>query len=112
LPEQDQATSAVLFLLGKGDIVGDFSVRYAEGGGPDTYVLRLDPRQRQAEYDWLEVTAGRESLQIRALTAGDAQGGRQTFAFANFKENPGLSDKMFQFTIPRGTEVITSDRMP
>ncbi|MGH9372797.1 MAG: outer membrane lipoprotein chaperone LolA [Vicinamibacterales bacterium] len=111
VPEQDQATSAVMFLMGKGDVTRDFTVRYADGGSPDTYVLRLDPRSRQAEYDWLEIVADRNTLQIRSLTAGDAQGGRSTFAFTNFKENPGLADKMFQFTIPRGTEV-TSGKTP
>jgi len=108
VPEQDEATSAVLFLLGRGDIGRDFTVRWAEGGSGDAYALRLDPRTRQAEYDWLEVTADRATLQIRTLTAGDAQGGRSIFTFTNFKENPGLADKMFEFTIPRGTEVIKS----
>lgn len=110
VPEQDQATSAVLFLMGKGDVTRDFTVRYAEGGSPDTYHLRLDPRTRQAEYDWLQIAADRNTLQFRSLTAGDAQGGRSTFDFTNFKENTGLADKMFQFSIPRGTEVITSDK--
>jgi outer membrane lipoprotein carrier protein len=112
VPEQDQATSAVLFLMGKGDVTRDFNVRYAEGGTPETYVLRLDPKQRQAEYDWLQIEADRQTLQIRSLTAGDAQGGTSTFAFTNFKENPRLADKMFEFSIPRGTEVITSDKTP
>jgi outer membrane lipoprotein carrier protein len=112
VPEQDEATSAMLFLMGKGDVTRDFTVRYGEGGGEDTYVLRLDPHTRQAEYDWLQITADRKTLQIRALTAGDTQGGRSTFTFTNFKENAGLADKMFQFTIPRGTEVITSGKTP
>jgi outer membrane lipoprotein carrier protein len=111
VPEQDQATSAVLFLMGRGNLTRDFDVRYGQGGSPDSYVLRLDPRTRQAEYDWLEVTVDRQTLQIRSLTAADAQGGRSTFEFTNFKENPGLADKLFQFTIPRGTEVI-SGRTP
>jgi outer membrane lipoprotein carrier protein len=112
VPEQDQATSAVLFLMGKGDIVRDFNVRWAEGGNETNYRLRLDPKTRQAEYDWLEVTADRRSLQITGLTASDAQGGRSSFAFSNFKENVGLADKMFEFTIPRGTEVISSGKTP
>ena len=110
--EQDQATSAVLFLMGKGDVTRDFTARYADTAADGAYVLRLDPKQRQAEYDWLQVSADRETLQIRALTAADAQGGRSTFVFSSFKENAGLADKMFQFSIPRGTEVITSDRTP
>jgi len=112
VPQQDQATSAVLFLMGKGDIVRDFNVRWGEGTGDTTYRLRLDPKTRQAEYDWLEVVADRRTLQIAGLTAADAQGGRSSFAFSNFKENVGLADKMFQFTIPRGTEVISSGKTP
>lgn len=107
LPEQDEATSAVLFLMGKGDIIRDFTVRWLDPAADGPYRLRLDPKKRQAEYDWLEVSADRNSLRIVGLTAGDAQGGRSAFAFSNFKENVGLSDKMFQFSIPRGTEVIS-----
>lgn len=109
---QDEATSAVLFLMGKGDVSRDFNVRWVDGGADDVYALRLEPRRRQAEYDWLQLTADPGTLQIRTLTAGDAQGGRSTFAFTGFKENTGLSDKLFQFTIPRGTEVITSGQTP
>ena len=112
VPEQDEATSAVLFLMGKGNIVRDFTVRWAEGGSDAVYRLRLDPKTRQAEYDWLELSADRETLRIVGLTAGDAQGGRSSFGFTNFKENVGLADKMFQFTIPRGTEVISSGKTP
>ncbi len=112
VPDQDQATSAVLFLMGKGNITRDFNVRWAEGGSDTTYRLRLDPKTRQTEYDWLEITADRESLRIVGLTAADAQGGRSSFTFSNFKENVGLADKMFQFTIPRGTEVISSGKTP
>jgi outer membrane lipoprotein carrier protein len=112
VPDQDEATSTVLFLMGKGDIVRDFNVKWAEGGTENTYRLRLDPKTRQAEYDWLEVAADRHTLQIVGLTAADAQGGRSSFSFSNFKENVGLADKMFQFSIPRGTEVISSGKTP
>ena len=50
VPGQDQATSAVLFLMGKGNITRDFNVRWAEGGSDTTYRLRLDPKTRQTEY--------------------------------------------------------------
>ena len=112
VPAQDEATSAVLFLMGKGDVRRDFTVKYADSTDDTVYVLRLDPRTRQAEYDWLQVAIDRKTLQIRTLSAGDAQGGRSTFVFSNFKENTGLADKMFQFTVPRGTEVITSGKTP
>jgi outer membrane lipoprotein-sorting protein len=106
VPDHDEATSAVLFLMGKGNITRDFNVRWSNTGTDGPYRLRLDPKARQAEYDWLEVAADRNTLRIVGLTAGDAQGGRSSFSFSNFKENTGLSDKIFQFNIPRGTEVI------
>ena len=113
VPERDEATSAVLFLMGKGDITRDFNVRWSDGNTADgPYRLRLDPKTRQAEYDWLEVAADRDTLQIVGLTAADAQGGRSSFSFSNFKENTGLADKIFQFSIPRGTEVISSGKTP
>jgi outer membrane lipoprotein carrier protein len=113
VPQQDQATSAMLFLLGKGDVTRDFTVRYGDDRGDSSaYVLRLDPRVRQAEYDWLQVTIDRKTLQIRELVWGDAQAGRNTIALSNFKENARLADKMFQFSIPRGTEVISSGKIP
>ena len=33
---------------------------------------------------------------------------RKTFDFTNYRENTGLSDKIFAFTIPRGVDVIRS----
>ena len=105
VPDQDQATTAVLFLVGKGNLTRDFTVSYAEGGGPDTYALRLDPKLPERDYDWLQVVIDRQTLRIRSLSAADSQGGRSTFTFSNFKENVGLPDKTFAFKIPRGADV-------
>ncbi len=73
VPREDQATTAVLFLVGKGDLVRDFNVSFAEGGGPDTYALRLEPRLPERDYDWLELVVDRSSL-----SDPFADGGRQT----------------------------------
>lgn len=105
-PQEDQATSAALFLSGRGSVTRDFKASFAEGGSPDTYALRLDPVTLQNEYDWLEVVVDRATLQIRSLTAVEQQGGRSTFFFSRLKENIGVPDKTFEFEIPRGAEVI------
>ena len=49
----------------------------------------------------------RVTLTLRGLVTADAQGGTSTFAFTNLKENVGLADKEFAFTIPRGVDVVT-----
>lgn len=108
VPQSDQATTAVLFLAGKGSLTRDFTVSFAQGGGADTYALRLQPKQPERDYDWLEVVVDKTTMQIRSLAAADVQGGRSTFVFSNFKENPRLADKTFEFKMPRGVDVVTA----
>jgi len=108
VPSEDQATTAVLFLVGKGNLTRDFTVSYADAQLPDTYALRLQPKIPETDYDWLQIVIDRKTLQIRGLTAADRDGGRSTFQFTNFKENVGLADKTFAFKIPRGADVTTN----
>jgi outer membrane lipoprotein carrier protein len=108
VPDEDQATTAVLFLVGKGNLTRDFTVSYTSGCAADAYCLRLDPKLPDRDYDWLQIVVDRRTLQIRTLSAADAQGGRSTFQFSNFKENVGLPDKTFAFKIPRGADVTTN----
>jgi outer membrane lipoprotein carrier protein len=110
MPDDDQATTAVLFLAGRGNLTRDFSVTYAADAEPaGTIALRLDPRLKQRDYDWLIVVVDRQTLAIKSLTAAEQQGGRSSFAFTNYRENTGLSDKVFEFKIPRGVDVITAN---
>jgi outer membrane lipoprotein carrier protein len=106
VPTDDEATTAVLFLSGKGDITRDFTVTLAEGAPLGAYALRLEPKLQQRDYDWLQITVDRSTFQIRSLTTADKQGTRSTFRFSNFKENVGVADKTFAFSIPRGADVI------
>jgi len=107
VPVDDQATTPALFLAGKGDIVRDFSASYVDSTIAGTVALKLTPRHAEPDYDYLVVTVDPASLQIRALTTKDKQGGESTLVFTNLKENQGISDKEFAFRIPRGVDVIT-----
>jgi outer membrane lipoprotein carrier protein len=106
VPSNDEATTAVLFLAGKGNLARDFTVTYADGAAEGTWALRLDPKQKQRDYDWLVLGVDPKTMQIRSLTAADQQGGRSTFRFSNYRENTGLADSVFTFKIPRGADVI------
>jgi outer membrane lipoprotein carrier protein len=108
VPSDDEATTAVLFLAGKGNLTRDFNVSYAETPPDGTVALRLDPRRKQGEYDWLVIGVDPGTMQIRSLTAADQQGGRSTFTFTNYRENTGVADTVFAFKIPRGADVITA----
>lgn len=109
MPSGDQTTPA-LFLTGRGHLVRDFTAEYAEvpDAGPNTLGLKLLPRKTDPEVEWLMLAVDAATLQIRHLVALDRQGGRSTFSFTNLKENRNLSDKLFEFQIPRGVDVITN----
>jgi outer membrane lipoprotein carrier protein len=109
VPAANEATSAVLFLAGKGRLARDFAVDYADATqtAPGTLALKLVPHEQQADYDWLILVVDRQTLAVRSLITADAQGGRSTFTFSNLKENIGLADSRFEFKIPRGVDVVT-----
>jgi outer membrane lipoprotein carrier protein len=107
VPADDQATTPALFLAGKGDITRDFTATYADTAPAGTLALKLTPRRSEPEYEFLIVAVDPATLQIRALTTRDRQGGESTLTFSNLKENRGVSDKEFAFRIPRGVDVIT-----
>jgi outer membrane lipoprotein carrier protein len=109
LPADNQATSSALFLAGKGDIVRDFTPSFVETPTPGTIALKLVPRRDEPDYEYLVAVIDPATLQIRALSSRDRQGGESTLTFANLKENQGLSDKTFQFAVPRGVDVVTND---
>ena len=102
----DQATTPALFLSGQGNIARDFTPSYVETPISGTVALKLIPHRSEPEYEYLVVTLDPSSLQIRALTTRDYQGGESTLTFANMKENRGISDKDFVFTPPRGVTVV------
>jgi outer membrane lipoprotein carrier protein len=109
MPSGEQTTPA-LFLTGRGHLVRDFTSSFTDvpGAAPGTVGLKLVPKKTDPEFEWLMLAVDAASLQIRHLVALDRQGGRSSFTFSNLKENRDLSDKIFEFQIPRGVDVITN----
>ena len=106
----DQATTPALFLAGRGDISRDFLAAYEDVALPGTTALRLTPLKPEPEYEYLVVSVDPESLQIRALTTRDRQGGESTIVFQELQENRGISDNEFMFRVPSDADVIRNDR--
>jgi outer membrane lipoprotein carrier protein len=106
----DQSTTPALFLTGKGHLVRDFTAEFTQlpGAAPGTTALKLVPKRADPDVDALVLVVDTTTLQLRQLVATDKQGGRSTFTFTNLKENRGLSDKIFEFRIPRGVDIVTS----
>jgi outer membrane lipoprotein carrier protein len=110
VPSDERATTPALFLAGKGDIARDFAAAYVDPQLTGTLALKLSPKRAEPDYEYLVVAIDPTSLQIRALTTRDRQGGESTLTFSNLKENSGISDKEFMFRIPRGVDVITDGK--
>lgn len=108
VPPDNEATTPALFLAGKGDIVRDFTSSAAPPSVSGTVAVKLTPRKTDPEYEYLLVSVDPKTLQIRALSTLDRQGGQSTLVFNNLKENTGISDKEFEFRVPRGVDVITN----
>ena len=85
----DQATTAVLFLSGKGNLTRDFTVSLIPARRPAATLSSSSRSWRNA------ITTGSSwwsigpRYQIQGLTAADKQGTTSTFTFTNFKENVG-----------------------
>jgi outer membrane lipoprotein carrier protein len=115
VPPEDEAGTPTLFLAGKGSLTRDFtpSLVDAPASAPaGSRALKLVPKAKQREYDWLVLVVDPATLTIRGLVTTDAQGGKSSFSFTNLKENVGLADKEFAFKVPRGVDVITASSRP
>jgi outer membrane lipoprotein carrier protein len=110
VPPNAAATTPALFLAGKGRLTSEFTPSFVElpGGLPaGSRALKLVPKSRQSDYDWLVLAVDPATLAIQGLVTIDAQGGASTFAFTKLKQNVGLADTQFTFKIPRGVDVVT-----
>jgi len=111
VPPEDEATTPALFLAGKGNLTRDFTPSLADlpadmPAGSRT--LKLVPKSRQRDYDWLMLVVDPSTFAIRGLVTVDDQGGKSSFLFTNLQENVGLADKEFAFKIPRGVDVVST----
>lgn len=109
VPTGDDASTPAMFLAGKGHLTRDFTAALAAPAGAPagSAAIKLTPVKPEREYEALVLVVDRATLQWRMLVTTDRQGGTSTFAFTNLRENAGVPDREFVFTIPRGVDVIT-----
>jgi len=110
VPTGDDASTPAMFLAGKGHLTRDFTVSATAepaGAPAGSAAIKLTPIKAEREYETLVLVVDRQSLQWRMLVTTDRQGGTSTFAFTNLRENAGVPDREFVFSIPRGVDVIT-----
>ena len=105
MPAGDQVSTAVLFLVGRGDLVRDFQAALPKSQPDGLWQLDLTPTTPQADFTALTITVDRQSFALRGLISTNTDGGTSAFKFSNLRENVGLADNLFVFKMPRGVEV-------
>jgi outer membrane lipoprotein carrier protein len=111
MPEAGRVPTPILFLAGRGDLLRDFTVEEvpAPSGTTGARALRMRPVRREQEYETLTLVVDATSLSWRQLIVVDAQGGTSTFSFTNLRENVGVADSRFVFSMPKGVDVVTQE---
>lgn len=99
----DRANIPVAFLLGAASIAADFAASAPDPARPD--VLELLPKKPGAVMKKLRIEADARG-RITRLTIFDKSGNTTEIEFLDIRENTGLQDDLFAFTVPKGTEII------
>jgi outer membrane lipoprotein carrier protein len=100
---------AVQFLWGSGDLQKTFRIKsrkpFAFGEKGDIH-LELIPRQPQSLFKRLYFAVIPKTHQIRETIYIDPAGNRNRFIFSNVQTNRGIPPALFEFKIPKGTQVV------
>ncbi|MYK87418.1 MAG: outer membrane lipoprotein carrier protein LolA [Acidobacteria bacterium] len=107
LPAGAGASTSAALLAGEGDLLRDFTARYAAGPPPDgAWSIELRPVAGDAGYESVILTVDRTTLDVLEIATTDFQGGVSTYVLSNVMQNQGLSDTLFGFDVPPDVEVI------
>jgi outer membrane lipoprotein carrier protein len=92
-------------LSGGASLLGEFEASL-ETGASGRPRLRLTPRRADPDVDRIYLEAD-DRDRIASLEIVDAQGNRSRFRFEAIRENVGLPDRLFRFSVPEGVEVVS-----
>jgi outer membrane lipoprotein carrier protein len=95
-------SAAVTFLLGRGNLEGEFHV---SSGGPGQLVLR--PRKPDPRVESVTLTVGPEG-QVTATRVEDAQGNVNLIELRDIRRNVRLRNADFEVRVPQGAHRLTA----
>jgi len=104
-----QSATLLRFLSGLGKLTDDFQINYAQPEALDkhgNYLLKLTPKEKNSYLQTLGITLDKDTYFIIQVSFEDLMGNITTLKFSNIVMNNGLSDKLFKFQPPAGTNIF------
>ncbi len=104
-----QSATLLRFLSGLGKLKDDFRINYAAPEALDkhgNYLLKLTPKEKNSYLQALGITLDKDTYFIIQVSFEDLMGNITTLKFSNIVMNNGLSDKLFKFQPPAGTNIF------
>ncbi len=105
-------STGLTFLLGQGDLGGEFEITLSEEklGAPGDVVLKMTPRKPTAQYKYILLV-----VKLADYSVGESmvvsKHNRNHLIFANLKINTRLSRARFHFKPPADTRVIDGSKL-
>jgi outer membrane lipoprotein carrier protein len=121
LPDEKQVTkmkpqsiyssnTPALFLAGRGKLTESFTIgKVTEENG--IYIAELIPRDKVQSLSKMVLLADNKNFQIVGSRVYDNLGNKTEMLFSNIETNPNLKEKLFQFKVPKGVELIDLSAM-
>ncbi len=97
------------FLAGKGNLHREFNLlnlNESTSQKGDYYIIELAPKEILTTVKRLTLLVDKKTLYVLQADVFDELGNVTRTRFEEIKTNLGLSDSLFHFSIPQGTEVI------
>ncbi len=106
LTPREMRRGAATFLSGLDGIEEDFTVQSRATGPGESIPLDLFPLEDNLPYDKISILVASDSGLVERIAIHHKLGNITTITFHGIKAGVKLEDKLFEWNIPEGTEVI------
>lgn len=106
LTPQEMRRGAATFLSGLDGIEEDFTVQSRATGPGESIPLDLFPLEDNLPYDKISILVASDSGLVERIAIHHKLGNITTITFHDIKTGMQLEDKLFEWNVPEGTDVI------
>lgn len=102
--------TSVSFLMGQGDLLESFDVKFSGASKSARPVLELTPKKPTSKYQKLEFVVDGETFQVLKTTIYDPYGNTNEIVFGKATFNKNLPDDRFTFVPPKDARKLNAEK--